>query len=123
MAVSLNAITLPDDAIWTDEWEWTPIEQAVSRTLGGRQIIEAASKIGGRPITLQAQWVDKAVVDALIVERDIINNQMLLTIADGRQFTVSWRHSDNPLDVSPAIEYPEYQAGDKFDITLKLFEV
>lgn len=123
MAVSLNAIALPDDTVWTDEWSWTPVVQAVSRTLGGRQIVEEVSNIGGRPITLVAQWIDKSVVDALQAERDIINNHMLLTVADGRQFTVGFRHGDNPIDVSPIIEYAEYQSGDFFDVTIKLFEV
>lgn len=124
MAFTLNAIALQDnDTIWTDEWSHTAVKQDVGISLGGRQQIQESSKIKGRPITLFSQWLDKTIVDALVIERDKINNTMVLIIEDGRTFNVRFKQSDSALKITPVIDYPEYQAGDLFDVTLQLFEV
>ena len=123
MAFTLNATTLQDDTLWADEWSHSAVKQSVSLSLGGRQIIEESEIIRGRPITLFSQWLTKAVVDALVAERDKADNTMVLTIADGRMFNVRFKQSDSALKITPVIDYPEYQAGDFFDVTIQLFEV
>lgn len=121
MDVTLGSITL-GEAVWIDEWNWTAIEQGTTRTLGGRQVVEEGSKIGGQPLTLQLpQGIQKTVLDQLVAERDIPNNQLILTLEDGRQFTVGFRHDDTPLEVKPMIDYTEHQADDWFNVTIKLF--
>ena len=50
---SLNAITLPDDLRWTDEFSWSPVRQSAEPSLVGTLNIEESALQQGRPITLQ----------------------------------------------------------------------
>lgn len=123
MATTLNAVTLPDDSIWKDEFEYAPISQNVSVTLGGRQIIEETARIKGRPITLYCHWLDKLELDALVVERDTLDNTMTLTLDDGRVFSVRFKQGSRAIDAKAIIDRPSYLTGDYFETTIKLFEV
>jgi len=123
MATTLNAITFPDDTLWLDKWDHSSINQTVSVTLGGKQVIEESQKQKGRSITLAGEWLDKTVLDALVVERDTLDNTMVLTLNDGRTFNVRFKQAPDALNVIPIIEYAGYLAGDYFDVTLKLFEI
>ena len=121
--VTLAGIALPD-AIWEDEFTYTPIDQNIRYTLGGKPIIETAVRKNGRPITLRCQWVSLADLRQLELLRDQQNSVMDLFLPDGRAFATIFRHSDNPpLDVAPIVERPSYDHSDYFNITLKLIQV
>ena len=120
--VTLAGIKLPE-AIWEDEFAYTPVDQNVRYTLGGKPIVETAMRNRGRPIILRCQWVSLADLRQLELLRDQPNTVMNLVLTGGRSFAVGFRHSDNPpLDVVPVVERPAYD-GDYFDITLKLIQV
>ena len=34
--MQLDSITLPDDLLWIDEFEWNPVEQTTDRSLSWR---------------------------------------------------------------------------------------
>lgn len=121
---SIASIALPDDVIWTDEHEWTPVKQSASRTLGGRLIVEYGQLIVGRPITLNCHWLSFTTLNQLIVLRDEPGVTMLLTLSDGRVLNTLFRHSEgDPVKATPVIDYPAYDADDQFDVTLKLMEI
>ena len=121
--VTLTGINLPE-AIWEDEFAYTPVDQNVRYTLGGKPIIETAVRKSGRPITLRCQWMSLANLRKLELLRDQPNTVMDLVLANGLSFAVAFRHSDNPpLDVVPVVERPSYDDGDYFDITIKLIQV
>jgi len=118
----LDTIQLPDDSVWTDEFAYTPTDHAIQFTLGGKQIIQDARRMVGRPITLDAQWIDRAAVDALFALLDVPDGRFPLDL-NGRLFTVVFRHGDgDPLSVEPVIEYPSYQTDDRYAATIKLIE-
>ena len=121
--VTLAGINL-SDAIWEDEFAYTPVDQNVRYTLGGKPIIETAVRNSGRPITLRCQWVSLAGLRQLELLRDQPNTVMDLVMPDGRSFVVAFRHSDNPpLDVAPIVERPSYNNYDYFNATIKLIMV
>ena len=121
--VTLAGINLPE-AIWEDEFAYTPIDQNIRYTLGGKPVFETAVRNGGRPITLRCQWISLADLRQLESLRDQPNTVMDLVLSDGRSFGVAFRHSDNPpLDVAPIVERPSYDDGDHFNVTIKLIQV
>ena len=66
---SLAGINLPK-AIWEDEFAYTPVDQNIRYTLGGKPIIETAARKSGRPITLRCHWVSLADLHQLESLRD-----------------------------------------------------
>jgi len=125
----LNAIDLGIDASWIDEWNWTPYAQTVRKALDGSLVIERISPAAdGRPITMFCSWVSKAIVDAVVALRDsMVQDCMTITVADGREFNVLFRHHDGPpVIVTPVLERPDYinvPDPDYYDMTINLIEV
>ena len=121
---TLAGIVLQPDCIWIDEFNYTPIKQNVTHSLGGTQYVQESSIIIGRPITLELQWIDKTTLDLLTAQRDVIDNTMSLVIDDGRTFSVKFRHAEKaPIDATPVLDYPNYDPEDYFSTVIKLFEV
>lgn len=121
---SLSATILPDDTIWEDEFKWSEVQQSISRTAGGRAVVQYGKIQGARPVTLTCHWLSKQVVDELVSLRDTAGAIMSLVLADGRTLSVMFRHQDRePIKADPVIDYPTYAASDLFDVTLKLMEI
>jgi hypothetical protein len=94
---TLGAVQIPRGLVWADEFDWNTLETAAERGLTGAQIIDAAEKIGGRPITLQgsdsAGWLTRATLLTLhtmasALDEDDKPEVYTLTLADGRSFSV-----------------------------------
>ncbi|ADE14182.1 conserved hypothetical protein [Nitrosococcus halophilus Nc 4] len=127
MAITLDAITLPEDLSWTDEYSWSPVVQNSEFTLTGALILEEGTQQAGRPITLQSPaggaWTTRATAEALRAKL-LANNDMTLTLHDGRAFTVRWRHGDTPLEAAPVLEgLADPDTDTLYDLTLRLLEI
>lgn len=103
MAITLNAITLPQGLLWEEEFTWSPLAQATEYSLTGALIVEQAIKQAGRPMTLiggkDFAWITRAQVAILKALLDT-GAVMTLTLHDARTFSVL-PASDNPLSVYP----------------------
>ena len=123
----INGITLdPDQTVWTDEWEWTPVGQSVEIDIHGGIVDEYISpNRDGRPVTLYIGWVDKTTLDQVLALAWAETQQIVtLNLPDGRALDVLFDHQGgNPVQVSPVVERTEYQAADLFEVTLVLLEV
>lgn len=103
---ALNTITIPDDLVWRDEWNWTPYAEQATQSLNGSLIVERSPQAtGGRPITLEGDddraWVERTTLDSL---RALLSETtMTLDLWDGRSFTVGWRHGDGPIEAQEYI--------------------
>ncbi|CAB4202495.1 hypothetical protein UFOVP1367_19 [uncultured Caudovirales phage] len=126
MSLTLDAIDLPPDLLWVDEFEWTPIEQSHQHTLTGALVFQSATRAAGRPITLSGSqdhgWATKTQVDALYTKLTG-NAVMTLTLPDARTFQVRFLHENNPLTVKPIVDYRIKAAGDFFEVSIKLIAV
>lgn len=117
MAITLGALTLPDGLVWSDEDAWSPIAQSIEYGLTGSLIVDLGEKQGGRPITLRGAR-DGNSHTALIANSQLyrgwssrvtlrtvlwtVNAEFVLTLHDGRMFTVIPLHgTDGPLSVIP----------------------
>lgn len=126
--MKLNSIELPEDMIWVNEFEFTPIEQNRSRSITGAQIIQEQQKFYGQPITLVAgpdyAWVRYLDIEGLIFLRNQIGLKMDFTHTDGRQFKVMFDHSSGrPVDPKRVSEYGPRDDDTMHSLTLRLITV
>ena len=130
MTITLSAgattVTLDPDLLWADENNWHPVEQSIERTVTGAQIISAATRIGGRFITLQPEddgsaWMPLATVDQLKAWAAIAGQQMTLTLR-GAARAVIFRHPE-PMEAVPVVHYRDTQDGDWYRLTLRFLEI
>ena len=122
----LNGIELPRGMLWVDEFNWSAVQKTVERGITGAQIIDAAARIEGRTITLQAVedqgWIRRATLLAVQALANAPGAQYLLQLADGREFTVQFA-ADDPIAATP-ISRPELPpATHPYVATLRLITV
>jgi hypothetical protein len=110
MAITLGAITLPAGLVWSDEFDWTPVDQSVDYSLTGALIVQTYTKLTGRPITFFGQsdgsdytvWISRANLLTLKTALDVANTTFALTLHDARTFTVMAR---GPIKATPLPAY------------------
>lgn len=122
-----NSVTLPDDLLWADEHAWTPAVASVSYLLTGALLIESAARQKGRPITLVGRddmaWVTRALVNTLYGWAAVPNRTFELSFADGRVFTVAFRHAETAIDAEPVLGFPARNDSAFYRLTLRLLEI
>jgi hypothetical protein len=124
----LDAVELPDDLEWVDEFTWTPVAQSMEYGATGALFIQESEKQAGRTITLEGEedmcWVPRSTVLALRALYAQTDNEMTLTLEDDRTFQVRFLQSGNPIEVSPVVKGAFYSDEDYFKIrSIKLIEV
>lgn len=71
ITLTYNSTTasLSDRLQWTDEYDWSPVEQATEYSTSGALLVDVGLKLAGRPITLEgidtAAWLTRATCDTL----------------------------------------------------------
>lgn len=125
MSITLDAIALPDDLIWIDEYAYTPVTQTTSTAVDGSLIIEAAAQIKGRPITLQggddAAWIDRAMLELIRAKQYQAGLSMTLTMR-GVNYTVLFVQPGG-IEAKPIIDYNLPVTADWYSLTLKFIEI
>lgn len=124
-------LLLPDDLLWSDEHAWSPVVSTASYLLTGALLIQSATRLAGRPITLvgapDMAWVSRATVEQLRVWAALAltdsAGRFQLTLSDGRAFTVVFRHDDTALEVEPVLGFPARSDTDLYRLTLRLMEI
>ena len=124
-------LLLPNDLLWSDEFEWSPVVANNTYTLTGSLVIQQGVRQAGRPISLKAPeqdmaWVTRATVQKLRDWSAIAGRQFRLVLeypTDSRQWVVVFAHADDPIGAEPAKGFPGHAAGDWFRVSLKFIEV
>ena len=52
LTLGATTVQIPRGLVWSDEFDWTPVDSVSERGITGALIVDAASKTAGRPITL-----------------------------------------------------------------------
>lgn len=123
-----TTVELPADLVWRDEFAWQPVEQSTERTVTGALIVQAAARIGGRPITLQpedeaASWISRAELEQLHAWASVPGLELELSLR-GLLRTVIFRHHDGgAIEASALIHYADVQATDNYLATVRLMEI
>jgi hypothetical protein len=121
----LGGITLPDELVWPDEKEWSPVAQESRRTEGGRPVVFAAPLAGGRPITLESRvdrgWLTRAQVDDVLALAALPGASYTLT-AHLASYTVLFRHEEPPaVEFQALVTYRvDAPPGDWYTGTIRL---
>ena len=118
----LGDLILPDSLQWSDRWEWSPVAQETSRTLGGTVVTWSQTLSGGQPVTLEAEdgvtWLSQETVEALRAMAAQAGAVFQLEW-DGETYTVLFRHHD-----PPAVSFkPIWPHHDLFTGTVRLMTV
>ena len=123
---TLAGIAVPRGMLWVDEFDWVPVERAVTYSLTGALLVDVAPRLAGRLITLagevDAGWLGRGVVAQLYALASATDATYTLTLADGRTFTVMFA-PDSPFEAKP-VGRPELPtATNPYYATLRLIEV
>ncbi len=123
----VTTIILPPDTLWRDETDWSPVQQSVEHSVTGALLVDAATMLAGRPITLggdeTASWLARATILTLLAWAAVAGQTLTLNY-HGRLFTVLWRHQEAPaLETSAVIEQVPPADADWYYFTLKLMAV
>jgi hypothetical protein len=124
-------LALPDDLLWSDEHAWTPAVASVAYSLTGALVVESATRLAGRPITLvgpiDMAWVPRSTLTALYAWAAVAPTETAgrfeLTLRDARVFTVAFRHADTPIEAEPVLGFPAQSESDLYRLTLRLMEL
>ena len=122
-----NTVTLDKDLYWPDENDWTPVVQSVNRSITGGLIVQPATRVRGRPITLEPEddssaWMPSSVVQQLRNWAAVPGQQLTLTLR-GTSHTVIFRHQDGGFEAKPVIHYRDRVPGDWYLCVIRLMEI
>lgn len=132
MAITLSdgvtTITLPEDLLWVDEFSWNPVQQSAEATITGALIVQSATKLAGRQITLQPEdddsaWMTRTVLEQVRNFAAEAGKEMVLTLR-GQPHDVVFRHQEgSAIESSPVVHYNDVDPGDFYRVTLRLMEI
>lgn len=126
---TLETVTLSDGFLWSDEFDWNPIEQKQERAVDGALIIQEGKRKSGRPISLTADknmaWLKRHIVSKL-KDWSILQEKFELQfnyIHDKRTFNVVFNHQDKAIEANPVLEHPTVSEDDEYNVTLRFLEI
>ena len=124
-----EAVSLSDGFLWSDEFDWQPIEQSQERAVNGSLIIQEGKKKSGRPITLTADknmaWVKRHIVSKL-KDWSVLQEKFTLQFEyfhDKRTFNVAFNHQEKAIEASPVLDHPSVSEDDEYNVTLRFLEL
>lgn len=128
LSVGSTTVELHPDLYWSDEANWHPVEQTAQRTLTGALVVSTASRVGGRPITLEPEddssaWMPRSVVQQLRNWAASPGQILTLTLR-GQTRDVIFRHHDGPgVEATPVVHFSDVADTDFYRVTLRLMEL
>jgi len=128
MAITLDAINLPDDLVWTDEFGWSNVTQDVKKSLTGALIIQESTQTKGRIITVGGTqttgWIDRATLNLILAKANVPDTIMTLTY-HGEVYTVMFSRSGNtsPVDAKQIFDLSDRSDTHLYSVVLKFIEV
>ena len=123
MSQTLNGLPLGqgDNLIWTDELDWTPLEQTKTYGQTGKLVCQSGIKHGGRPVTLMGDWATRAQLDALMATQ-LLGEPMALVLGS-KTLSVWWDATQTPIEATPL--GPRVEAWDapdlQYEVTYRFF--
>ena len=125
-----QTVQLEDGFLWSDEFDWKPIQQNQEYAINGTLIVQEGKKKSGRPITLSPNdgqgWVKRSDLSIIKDWSALQDEQFTLVFEyphDTRQFNVIFNHADGAINAKPVMGFPTVSEGDYYEVTLKFLEV
>lgn len=126
-----ETVLLENGFLFSDEFNWKPVEQNQEYAVDGTLIIQEGKKKSGRPITLLSKtekqgWIKRSVL-AVIQDWSALQNEQFTLIFeyphDTRQFNVIFNHAEGAIEADPVRGVPTISNGDYYRATLRFIEV
>lgn len=117
---SLGSLTLPDDPVWVNEFDWTPVEQSREYSLTGALIVQVSVKQAGRPIHLDCHWLTRAQVQALTALADVPDAEYTLTLHQG---TYTVRFDRPPYEIQSVRPIADPDSAERYAVRVNLMTV
>jgi len=126
-----QTVSLEDGFLWSDEFDWKPIEQTQERAVDGTLIIQEGKKKSGRPITLQPAadgmgWVKRSVLSILKDWSAVQGEEFTLKFeyaSDQREFNVIFNHAENAIEAKPVKGIPAASGNEFYSVTMRFTEL
>jgi len=128
LTVGATTINLNPDLLWNDENDWHPVEQTSQRTVTGALVVSAASRVAGRPITLQPEDDRSGATDLTTLTQlrnwAAVPGQVMELTLRGVSRSVIFRHHDGAaVEARPWVHYSDVQTGDLYFATIRFMEI
>lgn len=95
---------ISDRLQWTDEYDWSPVEQASAYSTTGALLVDVAVKQAGQPITLEGTdtnaWLSRALCDTLQAWAALPGIELTLTLR-GTPHQVIFDHAKGGFTAQP----------------------
>ena len=125
-----EAVSLEDGFLWSDEFEWKPIEQKLERAIDGTAIIQEGKKKSCRSIALvpadkEMGWIKRRDLRSLLVW-SALQEQFTLEFEyphDNRHFNVIFNHEAGALEAKPVKDLPTISEDDYYNVTMRFTEL
>lgn len=95
---------LSDRLQWTDEYDWSPVEQSTEYSTEGALLVDVAVKLAGRAITLDGvetnAWITRTLCDTLQAWAALPGIAFTLTLR-GVARTVLFDHAKKGFEAQP----------------------
>ena len=95
---------ISDRLQWTDEYDWSPVEQASAYSTTGALLVDVAVKQAGQTITLvgteTAAWISRALCDTLQAWSSLPGIQLDLVLR-GTTHQVMFDHAQGGFSAQP----------------------
>lgn len=124
-----EAVSLSDGFLWSDEFDWQPIEQKQEPAVDGTLIIQEGKKKSGRTITLIADknmaWVKRHIVSKL-KDWSVLQEQFTLQFEyfhDKRSFNIAFNHQEKAIEAKPVLDHPSISEDEEYNVTLRFLEL
>ena len=100
----VTTLHLSDRLQWTDEYEWTPVQQATEYSITGALLIDVGIKLAGQTIALDGveteAWIDRALCQELKAWAALPGAEFALTLR-GTTHTVIFDHGAGAFTAQP----------------------
>ena len=108
---------LSDRLDWTDEFSWSPVQQATEYSTTGALLVDVAVKQAGRPITLlgteTAAWISRVLCDTVAAWAALPGIEFDLVVR-GVTRTVLFDHAKGGFEAAPVWKLQDgEQSGDQ----------
>ncbi|MFW1764830.1 hypothetical protein ACG9X2_05090 [Acinetobacter bereziniae] len=125
-----QTVLLENGFLWSDEFDWKPIEQKQDRAIDGALIVQEGKKKAGRLITLipsesSMGWVKRRELSK-IMDWSALQEHFYLEFDyphDKRKFKVMFNHEAGAIEAKPVKGIPAISEDDYYNVTMRFLEL